>query len=209
MPVKRAIGERGKPKSKASTEEGVPPLPSTRKAPAPASAAPKRALSAAPARPPAPAPAPAPTPTPTPTPVAAPTTPRAQVALTQPVHDRGFSPSMQAVTPSATTGSDGMAIAPLGPTVGAPGLGIDSSVIAFMREERDFMAAQMKEQKEEVERQRKEMERQMKEMEANLSPVAAISGEQLIRLQARLEKLHAAKLLTDDELFAMEVRTAD
>ena len=124
-----------------------------------------------------------------------------------------------------------MAIAPLGPTVGAPGLGIDSSVIAFMREERDFMAAQMKEQKEEVERQRKEMERQMKEqkeatkkeverqrkqmerqmkeMEANLSPVAAISGEQLIRLQARLEKLHAAKLLTDDELFAMEVRTAD
>jgi hypothetical protein len=113
-----------------------------------------------------------------------------------------------------------MAIAPSGPTVGAPGLGIDSSVIAFMREERDFMAAQMKEQKEEVERQRKEMERQMKEqkeeterqrkeMEANLSPAAAISGEQLIRVQARLEKLHAAKLLTDDELFAMEVRTAD
>ena len=81
-------------------------------------------------------------------------------------------------------------------------MGIDSAVIAFMREERDFMAAKMKEQKEELERQRKEME-------AKLSPAVAISGEQLIRVQARLEKLHAAKLLTDDELFVMEVRTAD
>jgi hypothetical protein len=82
-----------------------------------------------------------------------------------------------------------------------------------MKEQKEETAAQMKEQKEEVERQRKEQkeetERQRKEMEANLSPAAAISGEQLIRVQARLEKLHAAKLLTDDELFAMEVRTAD
>ena len=170
MPLKRAIGERGKAEAKSSTEEGVPPLPS----PTSASAAPKRTLSAAVARPPAPAPAPA----------AVPRTPRAQEGLAQPVRDLGFSPSMQGpVTPSAT--STATAVVPLQSTVGAPGMGIDSAVIAFMREERDFMAAKMKEQKEELERQRKEME-------AKLSPAVAISGEQLIRVQARLEKLHAA-----------------
>lgn len=183
MPVKREIGGRGKPEPKKSTEEGVPPLPSATSAPV----APKRTLSAAPAQPPAPA--------------AVPRTPRDQAALTQPVHDLGSSPSIKRpVTPSAT--SNETAVVPLGSTVGSPGSGIDSSVIAFMREERDFVAAKMKEQKEELERQRKEME-------ASLSPAVAISGEQLIRVQARLEKLHAAKLLTDDELFVMEVRTAD
>lgn len=62
-----------------------------------------------------------------------------------------------------------------------------------------------------MERQRKEMEaqieRQRKETEARLSSAVAISAEQIIELQARVEKLHASKLLTDDELFAVEVRS--
>jgi hypothetical protein len=35
------------------------------------------------------------------------------------------------------------------------------------------------------------------------------SGEQLSHLQARLEGLHMAKLLSDDELFALEDCVAD
>ena len=232
----REVGDRGK----LMLSEAVPPSflePTPAPAPAPkhapvrapmaAAAAPKRTLSAAPARPSVPAPASAPAPAPVATPVAV-STPRASVALTQPVHDPGFSPSMQAVTPAATMNSNGLTVAPLGSTVGTPGAGVDSSVIAFMREERDFMAAQMKEQKEEVERLRREqkeemkeqkeeaerqrkemaeqMERQKKDMEAKLSPAVAISSEQLVGVQARLEKMHATKLLTDDELFAVEVR---
>ena len=63
-----------------------------------------------------------------------------------------------------------------------------------------------------------EMQRQIAEMEdrhkaemdtlrAELTPAPAqelVSAEQLAALQARLEQLHAAQLLTDEELFALE-----
>ena len=40
-------------------------------------------------------------------------------------------------------------------------------------------------------------------------PAAAISEEQLSHLQSRLEGLHMTKLLSDDELFALEDSVAD
>jgi hypothetical protein len=50
------------------------------------------------------------------------------------------------------------------------------------------------------------------EMRAEMQPklaVEAISDEQLAALQARLQSLHAAKLLTDDELYSIEDTIAD
>lgn len=49
-----------------------------------------------------------------------------------------------------------------------------------------------------------EMEAQRKVMEAKLAPACAISEEQLASLQSRIETLHAAQLLTDDELSVLE-----
>ena len=68
-----------------------------------------------------------------------------------------------------------------------------------------------------------EMQRQIAEMEdrhkaemdtlrAELTPAPAqelVSAEQLAALQARLESLHAAQLLTDEEFFALEDLCAD
>ena len=39
-----------------------------------------------------------------------------------------------------------------------------------------------------------------------LAPTPAFTAEQLAAFQARLEAVHAAKLLTDEEFFALEVR---
>ena len=47
------------------------------------------------------------------------------------------------------------------------------------------------------------------EMEARLAPKEAISAERLKALEARLEALHAAQLLTDEELFSLEDCLAD
>ena len=68
-------------------------------------------------------------------------------------------------------------------------------MIAFMREERDTMEAKMREQ--------------MREMEAKLAPKEVISAEQIDAVTARLEALHAAQLLSDEELFALEDCMAD
>ena len=43
----------------------------------------------------------------------------------------------------------------------------------------------------------------------NLTPKEAISAERLTALEARLEALHAAQLLTDEELFSLEDCLAD
>ena len=70
-----------------------------------------------------------------------------------------------------------------------------SDMIAFMREERDSMEAKMREQ--------------MREMESKLAPKKVISAEQIDAVTARLETLHAAQLLSDEELFALEDCMAD
>jgi uncharacterized protein YqiB (DUF1249 family) len=56
------------------------------------------------------------------------------------------------------------------------------------------------------------MEANMKKMRDDLTPAQpaeAISAQQVTALQARLEALHATKLLGDDELYALEDMVAD
>ena len=50
---------------------------------------------------------------------------------------------------------------------------------------------------------------EIERMRAEMKPAEAISEQRLAALQARLEALHAAKLLGDDELYALEDMVAD
>ena len=83
--------------------------------------------------------------------------------------------------------------------------------------ERDELESKLKaEHKAEMQRQIAEMEArhkaEMDTLRAELTPAPAqelVSAEQLAALQARLESLHAAQLLTDEEFFALEDLCAD
>ena len=85
----------------------------------------------------------------------------------------------------------------------------------LLAQQKDLMAAkdakmeqQRAEAKAEMERQHAaELARVQKQVQK--PPTAAISEEQLSHLQARLEGLHMTKLLSDDELFALEDSVAD
>ena len=203
----REIGDRGKIKTKVS--EFVPP-----KAPAPAPAP-------APAFEPTPEPAPARAPTPA---ARVPTTP--QLALT-PVSapDRGFSPSVQ-LSPSMPMGQHANAASAGG---GVSFSEMTVTLSSFIKEQRERddtlrheMEAKMERQRVEtearldakdvkMEQQRKEIEVKMEQQQAALTAPApaAITGDQLTALQARIEGLHVTKLLTDEELFALEDLIAD
>ena len=74
--------------------------------------------------------------------------------------------------------------------------------VKFMREEREHMEAKLEEQRQETTKLRLEMEKR-------LAPKEVISTEQVDAVTARLEALHAAQLLSDDELFALEDCVAD
>jgi len=74
--------------------------------------------------------------------------------------------------------------------------------VKFMREEREHMEAKLEEQRQETRKLRLEMEKR-------LAPKEVISTEQVDAVTARLEALHAAQLLSDDELFALEDCVAD
>ena len=77
------------------------------------------------------------------------------------------------------------------------------------RAERDEFEVKMERQRDEA---KAEMEKLRAEIRAELTPAPAqelISPEQLAVLQARLESLHAAQLLSDEEFFALEDACAD
>ena len=84
-----------------------------------------------------------------------------------------------------------------------------ADMIAFMREEREHMKQTMDEQRRETEQHRAEMRAEMKQQRQELTPSEAISAEQLATLQARLEAVHQAKLLSEAELFVLEDICAD
>ena len=72
------------------------------------------------------------------------------------------------------------------------------------------MATLMEKQLEREDRIRAEMEAKLEQMREELTtPRPAVTAQQLAALQSRLEAIHAAKLLTDDELFALEDISAD
>ena len=78
----------------------------------------------------------------------------------------------------------------------------DTSLVELMLEREDRMRQEAKAEKE-------ELRQEMQKMHEELKPAPAISEQQLTALQARLEALHAAKLLGDDELYALEDMVAD
>jgi hypothetical protein len=94
-----------------------------------------------------------------------------------------------------------------------------ADMITFMREEREHMEQKMKEQQVEMEtrldQQRQETERVRQEMEKRLQEAKpqpaseAITEGQLEALQARLQSLHEAKLLSEDDLGRLEDTIAD
>ena len=153
---------------------------------------------AAPARPkPTPAPAPAPEPAP------APATPRpvAQTAAAA-TPNRSFSPTMHQQSPPPA--------AAMQLQHGASGSFAELS--AFMKEvlERDDRAKQEMEAK--VEQAKQEARADMDQLREQMTPPEqspAISDDELAALQARFESLHAAQLLTDEELYASEDLCAD
>ena len=188
--VIREVGDRGK----LRIPEATPPEPTP--APAPASS-----------RGPAPAPAPASAPVPqTPQPSA--------------LH---FTPSVQ---PSPAPMVMQQEVGRLAPSDSASSV---SEMVTFVREQRhhdDKLRQEAKAERQELEakmeakvdkliedaaeRQRREMEEKIEAVEARVAKVererqlAALPG-----LQARLESLHASKLLTDDELYTLEDVIAD
>ena len=91
-----------------------------------------------------------------------------------------------------------------------------------MREERAEVEAKLEKQRLDAEAQRKEaeakLEAQRKEADAKLKQQREdhthetrrlTNDQQIAALQTRLEALHAAKLLADEELFALEDAIAD
>jgi len=166
--------------------------------PIPEAVPPPAAAAPPPARPkPTPAPAPAPEPAP------APATPRpvAQTAAAA-TPNRSFSPTMHQQSPPPA--------AAMQLQHGASGSFAELS--AFMKEmlERDDRAKQEMEAK--VEQAKREARADMDQLREQMTPPEqspAISDDELAALQARFESLHAAQLLTDEELYASEDLCAD
>jgi hypothetical protein len=206
----REVGDRGKVRAKAAVSEGVPPALAS--APAPALA-------------PAPAPAPAPaaaavwtaTRTPRPTPASA-VPERTAAATSVSTQELECSPSVH------------MQVSPA-PTVQHQ-TADDSVLIDVMRmiiERDDKMIAKLEQQQKEMEtklaakdaklaaileQQQQEMETKLAAKDAKLAELMApapeaISDQQMASLQARLERIHTAKLLADEELYALEDLMAD
>jgi len=102
-------------------------------------------------------------------------------------------------------------------------------MVSFMREEREQAKSERAEMEAKIEQQRLAMDSQRVQMEAKLEQFAQqaqaatdakldqaearveymTTEQQLPALQARIEALHAAKLLSDDELFSIEDLIAD
>ena len=57
---------------------------------------------------------------------------------------------------------------------------------------------------EEAKLEKAEMHLAMEQLRKEMAPQEAITGQQLSALQARLEAVHVAKLLTDEEFFSLE-----
>jgi hypothetical protein len=192
--VVREIGDRGK----VLVSEAVPPAAASR-VPAPAPAP-------APALTPAPAPALTPTPAPAPAPAPAPMTQGAPASI---------SPSLALAAPPQPQPQ---------PATSVTTASSFAEVVSFMREEREeakaertAMESKLAEQRAEMDtklesklaEQRAEMDAKLEELTASQKPVEAFSLQQVEAVMERVEALHAAKLLADDELFAVEDAIAD
>ena len=161
----------------------------------PSAAAAARVSEGVPPLEPAPAPAPALAPA---APAVVTTPPRSASAA--------FSPSMQQLSSPAAAAT----MVPALPTD-------DGSLVAAVLQQQGLMLKREAKLQSAMEAKaaaekaglRAEMQQQLEQIREEMKPVAAISEQQLTALQARIEKLHAAKLLTDDELYSLEDIVAD
>ena len=86
----------------------------------------------------------------------------------------------------------------------------DSKARAELEAKLEKQQAMMEMQQAEMEQLKAELiERRIREELTPKPPREAVSEQQLSALQARLESVHKAKLLTDDEFFALEDLCAD
>ena len=94
-----------------------------------------------------------------------------------------------------------------------------AQMAAFFREERSHLESKLEQQELKAEQQRQELEGKL-EQQRQLASAAKVeqleakieqlqSDQQLPALQARIEALHAAQLLTDAEMFSIEDVIAD
>jgi hypothetical protein len=224
--VVREIGDRGK----IVLPEAVTPFHEPTPAPAPAPAAVVTR-----ARAPAPAPAPSPAPSPAPTTPRQPTARSNAAAAVTPTLNTSITPSAlsspvpmvrrhrqseEAVTVSAPAAYAG----------GAGAASIDE-VSALIERHQDKIVGLLQTQRQEMEAQRQEVELKMERLrdeaiEARVqaaveqerkaaerlraeATTAQLRDHQLAVLQSRLEALRAAKLVSDDELYAAEDALAD
>ena len=80
----------------------------------------------------------------------------------------------------------------------------------FMKDQQVLLLEEQKGQRQQLQEQMQEQRQQMQEQIQELkAPQEAISAQQVETLTARLEAMHAAKMLSDDELFAVEDCVAD
>ena len=187
----RELGDRAKLK----VPEAVPPEPTLTPAPAPEPARasalvshPKKAPAAASA---ALASSLAPAPTPTPA------SPSASAPTPTPAPTSTMAAPTEVVGPARTPTPQTQFVS----SVGIEAQGSFSEMVIFMRQEREHMEAKLEAQRHEMEQlQQKAFESETE----RLTPQEAISAAQVDALMARLEALHAAKLLSDDEFFAIE-----
>ena len=91
---------------------------------------------------------------------------------------------------------------------GLTDLNLLTGFAALLRDERQFMEAKMDARED---RLRQDLERAKHELDRRKpqAAVEAISAEQLEVLQVRLQAMHTAKLLTEDELDSLEDTIAD
>jgi vacuolar-type H+-ATPase subunit I/STV1 len=124
-----------------------------------------------------------------------------------PPGDSRFHPSMQ-LQPSS---------APLAVTTQLQGSGGSfEEMTSFLNEQQDKFVSLLREERETAERQRHEMEtkldeqhRETQQVREVASAMSCVSEAQLELLQTRLDALHQAKLLSDDEIGALEDCIAD
>ena len=185
----REIGDRGK----VGLSEAVPPTP----APAPDH-------TAAPTWAPAPAPAPAPVraaPAPTPAPAPEP----APVALVPAPTPQAFSPSVQR-SPASTQLQSTDAL-PLMERMLEQVVEQDTKARMELEAKLEISGQAMEKLREELVEAK--IQAAKAEVRAEIAGKQAISDAQLSALQARLEALHEAKLLSEEELFSLEDLCAD
>jgi len=94
----------------------------------------------------------------------------------------------------------------------APGAGFGlESMAALLEKQQDRMEEQMEKQNEKVERLRKEMESRLEAQRQQTEALRAerLQEQQLVALQARIDSLVAATLLSEDERDAIEDAMAD